>query len=161
ATLPQIKKDLTPLFEHRWTGAAWNDLLERVLETLEAEGSIRRIKPLRGKTDLFRLTAQGTERGLEFLGITELPAKATWASLKKTFLLARALGLRAPRGETIKTFSGDAGFKAALLRTEFDLPVDEYPTPKAATDALYWKLVGLDSNGNHKFDIKSLLAALF
>lgn len=161
ATLPQIKKDVSPLVEHRWTGPDWSELLERSLEALESEGALRRIKPLRGKTDLFRPTAEGTQQALEFLGVAEVPPRTTWASLKKTFLLARALGLSAPRGEALKKFASDTGFKAALLKAEFDLPLGEFPTSKEATDALYWKLVGLESNGHRKFDVKSLLAALF
>ena len=99
ATTSQIKKDLEPLLQHRWAGAALADMLDRTLGQLDAEGLISRSRGKgRSKVERSVLTPQGCQRGLDFLDLDKLPPKATWASLKKTYLLARMLGLPGPAG---------------------------------------------------------------
>jgi hypothetical protein len=143
ATLTQVKKDVEPLLQHRWTGASLTDLLDTTFAQLGSAGLLNRTR--KGKTDRGTLTEAGRRHALEFLGIDDLPARSTWTTLKKTYLLARVLGLPAPRGEGVKRFSSDPGFKAALLRSTHALPLDSFPTLAQATDALAWKLFGVDS----------------
>ena len=51
--------------------------------------------------------------------------------------MARAgSGLPPPKDKIVKHVSGDPGFKAALLKAQFDLPLDDYPTFNQALDAL-------------------------
>src|SRR5262245_22428949 len=99
----KIRKDIEPLLAHRWSGAAMADMLDRVLDELEAAGLVA---SLPGKTrkaaPKIALTAEGRQRGLEFLGVAGLRPKTTWAVLRKTYLPARVLGLPA---------SGEAIFK--------------------------------------------------
>jgi hypothetical protein len=115
ATLSQVKKDVEPLLQHRWTGASLTDLLDANFAQLGSAGLLNRTR--KGKTDRGTLTEAGRRHALEFLGIDDLPALSTWTTLKKTYLLARVLGLPAPRGEGVKRFSLDTGFKAALLKS--------------------------------------------
>ncbi len=162
ATTSQIKKDLEPLLQHRWAGAVLADMLDRTLGQLDAEGLISRSRGKgRSKVERSVLTPQGCQRGLDFLDLDKLPPKATWASLKKTYLLARMLGLPGPAGSAAKAFSSDGGYKAALLRRQFDLPIDEYPTLAKATEALAWKLLGLESHCHQKFSIRAVQVAIF
>ena len=65
-----------------------------------------------------------------------------------------------PRDKAVKSFSGDPGFKAALLKSLFDLPVDDYPTFDQALDALAWKLLGFADASGAKFSVKAVKAAL-
>jgi hypothetical protein len=47
-----------------------------------------------------------------------------------------------------------------LLKTQFDLPLDDYPTFDQALDALAWKLLGLEAGPGAKFNVKTVKAAL-
>jgi hypothetical protein len=156
-TRAQLKKDLDPLVRHRWQGVAWDDRLDQTLEQLESSELTGCVK--KGKTWWIAPTAPGRRRGLEFLGIDQLPPKATWATLKKTYLLARMLDLPAPAGDRLKEFAKDTGFKAALLKAHYGLPTEDYPTLPRATDALAWKLLGIEST--RKVTLQDVLTALF
>jgi hypothetical protein len=78
----------------------------------------------------------------------------------KSYLAARALGLAPPRDKAVKQISGDPGFKAALLKAQFKLPLDDYPTFDQALDALAWKLMGFEAAPGVKFNVKVVKAAL-
>jgi hypothetical protein len=156
-TLAQVKKDLGVLVGERGTRVAWSELVARALDRLESDGLVSWIK--RGRTERWALTAHGRRRGCEFLGIDSLPPKATWAAIKRTFLLARALDLPAPSGERLKRFSSDGGLRAALLKAHYALTVPDFPTPAQATDALAWKLIGFDTD--QPFTKEAVLRALF
>jgi hypothetical protein len=104
------------------------------------------------------LTSEGERQALEFLGLDQKPAKITWDQIKKTSLAARALGLATPSGKMAKSFSGDPGFKAALLKNRFALPLDDYPAFDQAIDALAWTLLGFEPGA--KFTLKAVKAAI-
>ena len=70
-----------------------------------------------------------------------------------------ALGLTAPDGAAVNRFKNDAGLRAAALKAHYGLPLDDFPTLPQATDALAWKLLGLDTA--EKFSVKSVLTILF
>jgi hypothetical protein len=59
----------------------------------------------------------------------------------------------------LKAVGQDGGFKAALLRSLFELPLPDRPTPAQATDALAWKLLGVDSA--EKFSVAAVQRFLF
>ena len=90
----KIKKDLEPLLR---INACMSSVSERIDQAITSLQSSRLLALLPGKTrkaapKLF-LTADGRHQALEFLGVTHLRPKTTWASLRKTYLPARALGL--------------------------------------------------------------------
>jgi hypothetical protein len=157
ATASDLSKALVPLIGHRVSGAALAEQLARALATLESHGLIRRTR--KGKTERSTLTPAGQRRALEFLGLDQLPPKTTWAQITKTYLSARALGLPAPKDKTVKLIGGDPGFKAALLKTQFDLPLNDYPSFDQALDALAWKLLGFSPEPGTKFNVKTVKAA--
>ena len=84
-----------------------------------------------------------------------MPPKTNWGQITKSYLAARALGLPTPRDKAVKAFSGVPGFKAALLKTLFDLPLGDYPTFDQAIDALAWKLLGFADASGAKFSVKA------
>jgi hypothetical protein len=156
ATATDLMKALGPLLEHRWAGAVLADRIARVLGDLGAGGLI--VLTRRGKTERGTLTPAGEGRALEFLGLDRRPPKISWDQVKKTALAARALGLPTPRDKAARGFSGDPGFKAALMKARFDLPLDDFPTFDQAIDALSWTLLGFEPGP--KFTVKAVKAAL-
>src|SRR5262245_58573120 len=126
ATASDLKKAFEPLLGHRWPGAALAQRLARALAELESAGLAHRTR--KGKTERGTMTPEGRRRALEFLGIDHLPPKTNWGQITKSYLAARALGLPTPRDKAVKQISGDPGFQAALLKTQFGLPLDDYPT---------------------------------
>jgi hypothetical protein len=156
ATAAEIKKALEPLVGHRWSGAELVAQLDQALAELDSAGLISRTR--KGKTTRGALTPEGRKRTLGMLGLDQLPPKTTWGKFTKTYLAASALGLAVPHGEALKRFAGETGFKAALLKVRFGLPLDEFPKLDEAIDALSWTLMDLPRAG--KFNIKAVQAAL-
>lgn len=158
ATPSELTKALEPLLKHRWAGAALAEQLARALDELGTAGLVVRIR--KGRSDRSTLTPAGERRTLESLGLDQLPPGITWDQLKKTTLTALALGLPTPKDKAAKSFGGDPGFKAALLRATFDLPLDAFPSFDQAIDALSWKLIGFAPEPGTKFALKAVKAAL-
>lgn len=136
----KIQKDLAPLLEHRWSGSALAAVVDRALVKLTARELVTRL-PTRRKKDVpsVALTPEGTQAALGFLNVSELPAKTTWASLKKSLLLARTLGLPAPGPD----FSKMGGFQAVLLRQRYQLPLGDYPDLRSVKSELMRKLLNM------------------
>jgi hypothetical protein len=156
----KVRKDLEPSLSHRWAGTAPGELLDRVLAEFESAGLVTRLP---GKTKKAAprvvLTAEGRRRALEALGVAELRPKTTWASLKKTYLPAMALGLPASNEAAFKAMSSDPVFRAVLLRRRYALPIAEVPRLDDAIDALAWKLIGFEGMTG-KFDARAVKTAL-
>jgi hypothetical protein len=108
----------------------------------------------------FVLTAEGHHRGLEFLGVSQLRPKTTWAVLRKTYLPTCALGMPASSEVLFKALSSEPTFQAVLLKRQYDLSIAELPKPDEATDGLAWKLIGFDGEGR-KFNPKNVKTAVF
>ncbi len=154
----RIRKDLEPLLEHRWSGNVLTEVLDRTLIKLTTRGLVAR-PPARSKRAVpaVLLTPEGRQTALASLNVSQLPAKPkpTWAALKKSLLLARSLGLPAP-GQAL---SKGAGFKAAVLRQKFGLPLGEYPSLKSVKVELTRKLLGMGPK--EKISLETVQAALF
>ena len=91
------------------------------------------------------LTDEGRRRGLALLGVDRLPPKAKWDRAKKVYLPALAMGLPAPKGTDATNFGKKDGFEPAVLKVGYGLAVGDFPTDAAATGALIWKLLGIDT----------------
>jgi hypothetical protein len=163
-TTDKVQKDLTPLLSHRWTGAALASTLERAVIRLASLGLVvEKAQPPpkgRGKSSkpvLAILTEAGRKEALAVLRVGQLPAKPkpTWASLKKSLLLAPALGLKGPSASLGK----DDNFRALLLKSSYDLPLGEYPEPAKAKAE--WTRKALGMGEREKVSLASVQAALF
>ncbi len=152
-----LRKALELLAGHRWAGSALGERIDQALAGLVAAGLVQRPLLVR-KTERVYLTASGRTAILGTLGLDHLPPKTTWDKLKKTYLAASALGLPTPKAQAAKLFGGDPGFKAALLKVKYDLPLGDFPTFDQAIDALAWTLLGLPAG--RKFDVKAVKTAL-
>jgi hypothetical protein len=135
-------------------------IVDRTLDELEMAGLVA---SLPGKTKKaapkITLTAEGRRRGLEFLGVSQLRPKTTWGVLRKTYLPACVLGLPASGEATFKAMASDPGFKAVLLKRQYELPTAAVPKLDDAIDALAWKLIGFEGV-ERKFDVKSVKTAV-
>jgi hypothetical protein len=156
----KIGKDLEPLLPTAPAGASPSGWIDGALDALEAGGLVAR-RP--GKTKKaaprFTPTDEGRRRALEALGVAALRPKTTWASLRKTYLPAMALGLPASSEAAFKAMASDPVFRAALLRRQYELPTAEVPKLDDAIDALAWKLIGFEGMSG-KFDARAIKAAV-
>jgi len=112
----RVRKDVEPLLSRRWAGTELSERLNGALAAVESEGSVAHL-PGKTKRAVPRivLTAEGRRRVLESLGVAALPPRTTWASLRKTYLPAMALGLPASSEAAFKAMSSDPVFRAVLL----------------------------------------------
>ena len=154
----KIRKDLEPLLEHRWSGNVLTEVLDRSLIKLTARGLVARpaVKSKRAVPAVL-LTPEGRETVVASLNVNQLPAKTkpTWAVLKKSLLLARCLGLPGP-GQALSTANG---FRAAVLKQQFALPLGDYPDLKSVKTELTRKLLGMGPK--EKITLETVQAAIF
>jgi hypothetical protein len=158
AKTTDIRKDLEPLLDHRWSGNALTEVLDRSLIKLISHQLVIN-KPAKSKKahPAVSLTAEGRMAALAFLRVSELPAKPkpSWASLKKALLLAPALGLPG----TGAWFSKDDNLRATLLAVHYDLPLAENPTLKQAKAEWLRRMLGMGPR--EKVTLETVQAALF
>ena len=154
----KIRKDLEPLLEHRWSGNVLTEVLDRTLIKLTTRGLVAR-PPARTKKAVpaVLLTPEGRRTVLASFNVSQLPAKPkpTWAALKKSLLLAHALGLPGP-GQAL---SNGQGFQAAVLKQKFDLPLGDYPDLKSVKVELTRKLLGMSPK--EKITLETIQGAIF
>ena len=156
----KVRKDLEPLLSERWTGPDLAALVDRAIDELESAGLVAG-RPGKSKKAAPRiaLTDAGRRRALEALGVAELKPRTTWASLRKTYLPAKALGLPAATESAFKAMSSDPVFRAVLLKRQYGLPTAKVPKLDDAIDALAWKLIGFEGVAR-KFDARAVKTAL-
>jgi hypothetical protein len=158
AKTAQVRKDLEPLLGHRWSGNALTAVLDRTLIKLSSAGLVA-MQPAKSKraAPLVQLTPEGHKNILTFLNVSHLPTKpkVSWGNLKKSLLLARALGLPAPGA----AFSKDDGFRAVLLKLHYSLPLGDYPVLRQAKGELTRRLLGMGAKD--KVTLDTVQAALF
>ena len=87
----KLSKDLLSIVGHRWEGSAWTSQLDQAVSALAELGSL--VVATKVKAVRLTLTPEGHRRGLEVLGVTQLPPKTTWAKIKFPYLLAVVLGI--------------------------------------------------------------------
>jgi hypothetical protein len=153
-----LRKDLAPLLEHRWSGNALSEVIDRALVKLVSLRLVafRSAKSKRA-VPLADLTPEGRQAALALLAVDELPArpKPSWASLKKTFLLAPALGAGGPSSSLGK----DDNLRALLLKREYDLPLGDWPSLKEAKNEWLRKMLGMGKR--EKVTLETVQAVLF
>ncbi len=152
-----LRKDLEPLLAHRWSGNALTAVLERSLIKLVSRHQVLYL-PVKSKKTIppLSLTDQGRQAILSLLGVSQLPArpKPSWSNLKKALLLGPALGLSGPTAALAR----DDRLRAALLKQQYHLPLDEFPTLKQARDEWLRRTLGMGEK--EKVSVDSLQSAL-
>jgi hypothetical protein len=129
-----VQKSLAPLFAQRLSPAEWRGLFAAALDGLIARDLVA-AKPL-------ALTSAGRERALEYWQIDHLPAKVRWETVKREFVVPRALGISRPQlAGKDKTRS----FVAAVLKNRYRLPAEVGSTATAVVSALAWQQLDIIS----------------
>jgi hypothetical protein len=158
AKAADLRKDLGPVLGRRWAGNALASVIDRSVVKLGAADLVVHLpgKSKRAAASI-ALTDDGRREALAFLGVPELPAKPkpTWASIKKSLVAARALGLPAPGAD----FARDDGLRAALLNRQSALGLGPFPSLKQAKEA--WTRKQLGMGDKEKVTLETVQAALF
>jgi hypothetical protein len=153
-----LKKDLEPLLGHRWSGGELTAVLERTVIKLVSL-ALAAYQPVKSKkaAPAVALTEKGCRTALAFLRVDQLPTKPkpTWVSLKKSLLLAPALGLAGPGSPLAK----DDVLRGVLLKGQYDLALGDFPTAPQAKEAWTRKTLGMGER--EKVSLATVQAALF
>ncbi|QEH38071.1 hypothetical protein OJF2_66690 [Aquisphaera giovannonii] len=158
-----VRKDIGPLVEDRWAGSALTSMLERAELKLITLGHLARPEPppapptrgkkvARPKALPVELTPAGRAAALRFLGVGELPPKATWAKVKASLLPARAMDLDAG------ALAGKGALKAMLLAKALGVEPGEAATMKQVLDL--WTRRQFDIGPKAKLDVAAIQQAL-
>jgi hypothetical protein len=87
-----------------------------------------------------RITEAGQKDLGGHLGLPPSARALPWPTLRNTYLVARALGLPAPRDDTQRRRLADKdGLRAAIFWARYDLPFHSYPSLPEARNALLWQ----------------------
>lgn len=89
-----------------------------------------------------KITDAGRRRALAYLGISELPPRCNWGTIKAKFLLPRALGLDASQA---KTLANGEKLGAFLLKRKLGLPVGTPTTFAGVAEAIACREAGFES----------------
>ncbi len=139
-----VRKDLSPLVQHRILGEEWIGLFETCWTSLFNDGLIENTKAKRSVRAV--LTAKGREAALAFLGVNEIPEKTVWGRLKNVYLVSLSLGLRLDNEKQKDRLAKVDGLRAAILQKKRALKVPEFPTLKQAFDALLWRALDVETD---------------
>ncbi len=120
----KVRDDLAPFFHTPPSPG-------QVSETTNSLRAAGLMKPLG-----HHLTDAGRDRAMVYLGISELPAKVNWRTVKAKFLVPKALGL-----SEAAVKDGDK-LAAVLLKRKLGLPVGTGDTLTAVFDALACRELG-------------------
>ncbi|MFO7907243.1 MAG: hypothetical protein R6U98_31625 [Pirellulaceae bacterium] len=146
----QVKKAVEKLAAHRLSTSEWKELFESAFQHLVDTGEITP-RPLAA-------TDTGRRRAQRFLGVERLPDNVTWTTLKKRYLVAKALGIGRPEDDSCKGLDKADNLRGAVLRKEYDLATHECPTINQAAEALAWQQLNVRTD--QPFSKKAVIAFL-
>lgn len=126
----QVRADLDKFFRRPPSTEQWGEVTAR----LKTEGLLQE-KSL-------RLSDNGQSQALAFLGIKELPPRATWKTIKARYLLRKALDISSTEPGASKRIQRADALAALLLRRRFQLPVAADASLSNVLEALACKELG-------------------
>ena len=133
-TKGKLKDAVKAIAANQLSGSALSEQLEQALTSLVDEECIESVGKAR-----YRATDKGTQRILDQLELETLPNRLQWTTLKNTYWIAYALDLPALTSETRKRIANADGLRAAILRSEFDLPTEPFSTLTKTRNDLLWQ----------------------
>lgn len=141
-TYAKLSGALKPLLEHRWSSAEQRKAIDEELAALEQSGLLKRTN----KSGL-ALTEEGHRIGLATLGVTKLPSRISWATVKEKHLIALSLGHQLPLPPAAsERLGGIDGIRAAILARHHKLKTSASPTESQVKNALAWRELGIESD---------------
>lgn len=126
----RLRDDLSPLFRQPPS-------IESIAETIAA---LRAAELVQAKGQL--LTDAGRAHAMAYLGVTELPPKADWRTVKANYLAPKALHLSPTSNSDAKTCGDAKKLAAMLLKRELGLPVGAGNTLNAVFEAIACRELG-------------------
>jgi hypothetical protein len=129
-TPKKVREDLGKLLREELSPAAFEELRNE----LKDAGFLTI-----GKRNIFSLTDTGRERGLQFLGLTELPPRTNWSKVIAKYLFPKAAGLS--EGAAAKLDSGEK-LAAFILKRKYDLGAGAGSTVNQVAEAIVCKKLG-------------------
>ena len=120
----QVRNDVSRFFREPVTDETWQDLIDGLVNM-----GLLTARPL-------GLTEAGRSRALEFLGISELPAKCHWKDIRVQFLLPKALGFAPTAAESQKRIKRPENLAALLIKRRFELAGRDAPALGKTLEAL-------------------------
>ncbi|EDX83830.1 hypothetical protein S7335_1527 [Synechococcus sp. PCC 7335] len=133
-TKSKLKDAVKAITASQLSASALSEKLEQALLLLEKQSYVELIGKARYQT-----TDKGTQHILSLLGLKTLPTRLQWTTLKSTYWIAYALSLPALSSETRKQLADADGLRAAILQSEYDLPVEAFSTLVQTRNALLWQ----------------------
>lgn len=121
------------------------DLLQAVkehLERLQEDGLVERVS---SKGSACALTPAGREKACAFLGLDRIPNRITWATIRDTYLFAKALGIE----PAYLKKRGLDGARAVVLSRLLDLPWRPSSTLTSVLDNYLARTLELGSAPRH------------
>jgi hypothetical protein len=141
-THKKLSATLKPLLEHRRSSAEQREAIDEELAALEQSGLLKRIK----RSGL-ALTEEGHRVGLATLGVTKLPPRTSWTTVKEKHLIALSLGHPLPLPPAAsERLGGIDGIRAAILARHHKLKTSASPTDSQVKNALAWREFGVESD---------------
>lgn len=140
-----LKAQVVSLLPDRLTTGELDQLFNAALSRLKSSGDLL-AKP-------WRLSPAVHERALQAWGISKLPPRANWNTLKQQVILPKLLGIPAER--IAKAKSKSQALALCVLQRKFGLP-PEASSPGKLVDALAWQTMDIESTA--RFSSKAVVA---
>jgi hypothetical protein len=131
-TPKKVREDLGTLLSEELSPAAFEELRNE----LKDAGFLTM-----GKRNTFSLTDTGRERGLQFLGLTEMPPRTNWSKVIAKYLFPKAAGLS--ESAAAKLDSGDK-LAAFILKRKYELGAGAGSTVNQVAEAIACKDLGFE-----------------
>jgi len=140
AARSDLARALKPLADSRWSSSEWSARLEEMLARLVQDGLVQQ-NARKGLT----LLREGRARALAVLGVERLPKGTTWKQLKRTHLVALALGLP-PSSANLARLGRADGMRAVLVQKQLGLSAPGTQSLTQVRDALCWRQLGVETD---------------
>jgi len=146
ATATKARDDVGKIAAARLAPGEWSAAFDAHWKGLAERGLIG-LPPGKKRGAAFSLTDAARRQVLEFLQVSELPAKLSWPTLQSDYLLPLAMGARpgSPEAQKLKTAPQ---LKLAVISRSKQLPLRETATAKSLLARLAWKLIGIESDAD-------------
>ncbi|WP_121970640.1 hypothetical protein [Leptolyngbya sp. BC1307] len=130
----KLKDSVKAIAASQLSASALTEQLEQALTSLEEKGYAESAGKAR-----YQATDKGTQYILKQLKLETLPTRLQWPTFKNTYWIAYALGLPALTSETRKRLADADRLRAAILQSEYDLPIDAFSSLTETRNALLWQ----------------------
>ncbi|MCB1522270.1 MAG: hypothetical protein KDJ37_17105 [Hyphomicrobiaceae bacterium] len=123
ATRVETIRDVGQMVSHRLSPGEWRQTAEAALAELVADGLAD------DKRGRYLATQAGLARAASYLTLRKPGPLGTWATVRDSLVIARALGLEAESAPKLKALATPEGLRALIVQKAFGLPRRVKSTP--------------------------------